>query len=235
MKIPKNIFQSWYTKDVHPLIRQKIDKFKQLNPDYTYALYTDEEMDDFVHTHYPGQISNAYDKLNIIVAKVDFWRYLVLYKYGGVYLDFDSDMHVQLNQFIREDDQCILSPEDNPSFYVQWALVSDKGHPIMEKVIEMIVQNIEENKHPNNIHKMTGPSVFTEAIESIHNQHFSKNVPRNIMKTYTIPNDFTYRIYKIDYRGIFSFKHDQAHLLYEKKKHWREEQEERSLLSSSNT
>ena len=79
MRIPKNIFQSWYTKDVHPQIQQKIDKIKELNPDYTYTLYTDEEMDEFVHVHYPGEISNAYDKLNIIVAKVDFWRYLILY------------------------------------------------------------------------------------------------------------------------------------------------------------
>ena len=231
MKIPSNIFQSWYTKDVHPQIQQKIDKIKELNPDYTYTLYTDEEMDEFVHVHYPGEISNAYDKLNIIVAKVDFWRYLILYTYGGVYLDFDSDMHVQLNKFIREDDECILSPEDNPYFFVQWALICNKGHPIMKKTIDLVVQNIEENKHPNDIHKMTGPCVFTEAIDSIHDAQYCTKVPRNIMKTYHLENGCTYRICKTDYRGIFSFKHDQSHLLYEKKKHWREEQNDRNLLS----
>ena len=83
--IEKNIFQSWCTKKLPPLLEQKINFFKNLNPEYTYHLYDDDEMDHFVNEHYPGEIADCYNKLNIIVAKVDFWRYLILYKYGGVY------------------------------------------------------------------------------------------------------------------------------------------------------
>ena len=87
--IEKNIFQSWHTKQLHPLVQQKINSFKELNSDYSYYLYDDNDMDDFVNQHFSGEISELYNKLNIIVAKVDFWRYLVLYKYGGIYLDMD--------------------------------------------------------------------------------------------------------------------------------------------------
>lgn len=74
-------------KKLHPSVQKKINNFKQLNPEYTYHLYDDKDMDDFVNEHFNGEIAECYNKLNIIVAKVDFWRYLVVYKYGGIYLE----------------------------------------------------------------------------------------------------------------------------------------------------
>ena len=54
--IPKNIFQSWITKDLHPEIQKKVDNIKSLNPEYNYQLYTDSEIDEFVNTFYPGEV-----------------------------------------------------------------------------------------------------------------------------------------------------------------------------------
>ena len=67
--IEKNIFQSWHTKDIHPLLQNKIDIFKNLNPDYSYYLYNDNDMDNFVNDNFNGEIAECYNKLNIIVAK----------------------------------------------------------------------------------------------------------------------------------------------------------------------
>lgn len=66
-------------------------------------------MDRFVNTHFTGIIADSYNRLNIIVAKVDFWRYLVLYKYGGVYLDMDSSIDVPLDTLINEEDEAIIT------------------------------------------------------------------------------------------------------------------------------
>ena len=88
--IPKNIFQSWYTTQLHPEVQKYIDEMKANNPEYTYKLYTDSEMDSFVNENFKGVIAECYNKLNIIVAKVDFWRYLILYKYGDRTISFQS-------------------------------------------------------------------------------------------------------------------------------------------------
>ena len=79
--IEKNIFQSWYTYNLHPFIQEKIDYYKKINPEYKYQLFNDYDMDLFVNENFKGEIAECYNKLNIIVAKVDFCRYLVLYKY----------------------------------------------------------------------------------------------------------------------------------------------------------
>jgi mannosyltransferase OCH1-like enzyme len=168
--IEKNIFQSWSQTidEIHPALRQKIDGYKTMNPEYTYFLYSDQDMDRFVDEHYPGEIADCYHRLNIIVAKVDFWRYLVLYKYGGVYLDMDSEIKCPLHSFICDEDSAIITAEGNPNMFVQWALIFAKGHPILKKTIELIVDNIKNNRYPNDIHKMTGPTVYSRAIFEIH-------------------------------------------------------------------
>ena len=232
--IEKNIFQSWYTKDIHPLLQNKINIFKNLNPDYSYYLYNDNDMDNFVNDNFNGEIAECYNKLNIIVAKVDFWRYLVLYKYGGIYLDMDSSIEKPLNELIKDEDQAIITAEGNPNLYVQWALIFSKGHPILKKTIDLIISNIKNNSYPNDIHKMTGPSVYTNAINQIHKELFNniinhQDIKKDTDTTYR-KNNISYRLYGIDFGSYFTFKHNLIHLLYNNKKHWRQEQKEKCLL-----
>lgn len=234
--IEKNIFQSWHTKNVHPAIQDKMDHFLMINPEYTHHLYTDEEMDNFVNEHYAGEIAECYNKLNIIVAKVDFWRYLVLYKHGGIYLDMDSGIIEPLRNLIKDDDDAIITAEGNPNLYVQWALIFAKDHPILKKTIELIVDNIKNNRFPNDIHKMTGPTVYTAAINKTHMDFFNNthiiphsNITRNTDITYK-SNKMSYRIYGIDYNSFFCFKHDATYFLYNGKKHWTQEQKEKNVL-----
>ena len=239
--IEKNIFQTWKEKQLHPLIQEKIDNIKKQNSDYKYYLYDDKDMDDFVNKHYNGEISDCYNKLNIIVAKADFWRYLILYKYGGIYLDIDSSINKPLNELINEEDKAIITAQGHRNCYVnvQWGMIFSKEHPILKKTIELVCDNIKNNRYPNNIHKMTGPDVFTMAINEIHKELFNKNLDhknlnykdrKNTDITYT-KNNISYRIYGIDYNDYFEFKHEYNNLLI--RTHWSHEQKRKSVLKQN--
>lgn len=216
------------------MIQKEIDEFKGINSEYNYYLYTDDDIDNFVNTYYQGEISECYNKLNIIVAKVDFWRYLVLYKYGGVYLDMDSKITKPLNLLIKNEDNAIITMEGNPNLCVQWGLIFSKQHPILKKTIELIVYNIKNNCYPNDIHKMTGPTVYTKAICDVHRELFNENINfKEINKTTDITyksNEISYRLYGKDYNEYFLYKHPLTYLLYKNKKDWRQEQKEKNLL-----
>ncbi|NBV77496.1 glycosyl transferase [bacterium] len=225
--IEKHIFQSWHTNKLDPTIQARIDKFKKENPTYTYKLYLDADIDRFVNETYPGEIAEAYNRLNTIVAKVDFWRYLILYTYGGVYVDIDSNIEKPLDTLIREEDQAIITSENRPGApiaYVQWALIFQKGHPILKKTVDMIVDNIKNNRYPNNILKMTGPIVFAEAIQAVHKTLFQEEVPpKDPMLDRTYKKDgISYRFFGIDYNGYLSFKNLEEHSLLHPtgKTHW---------------
>lgn len=236
--IPKNIFRTWYTDDLHPEIQNQINRIKELNTNYSHQIYTDEEIDKFVNENYPGEIADAYNRLNIIVAKVDFWRYLVLYKYGGVYLDMDSTININLDNFIRDSDEAIITAEGNPNYYVQWALIYNKGHPILKKTIELIVENIKNNTYPNDIIKMTGPGVYSRAVELVHTELFGAKYEHSTIKKETdvtfSKNETSYRFFSIDYynQEYITFKCDHWWQLfqYKNKKQWRDEAAEKPLL-----
>jgi len=234
--IEKNIFQSWYTHKLHPFIENKINSFKSMNPEYKHFLYTDDDMDKFVNENFPGEISDCYNRLNIIVAKVDFWRYLVLYKYGGIYVDMDSSIEKPLRDLISNEDEAIITAEKNPGFYVQWALIYKKNHPILKKVIDLVVDNIKNNKYPNNLHKTTGPTVYAKAVVETHNGLFKNKLDHASIDIHTdityIKNDISYRLYSIDYNNYFCFKYDGCQYLYINKKHWTQDQYEKPLLKT---
>lgn len=233
--IPKNIFQSWITKDLHPTIQDKVNEMLELNPTYKHKIYTDLEISEFVNTNYPGKISECFNRLTIPVAKVDFWRYLVLYKHGGVYVDLDSSINISLDDFIRDDDEAIITAETNPNTYVQWALMFNKEHPILKNVIDLIVDNIENNSYPNDILNMTGPQVYSKGIIKTHKDLFDeelnfKSISRDTDITYK-KNEISYRIFGIDYSGKFTFKFDGCDYLYTQKEPWRKDLEKNNLLS----
>ena len=147
MTIPKKIYQAWHDKKVNPNIQKYIDKMLEMNPEYEYELFGEDEMEKFIATSYNSDVYNCYKLLNLITAKVDFWRYLILYKHGGIYLDIDSTFLRPLNELIKPTDDAIITREPNTPFeYVQWALIYCKEHPILEKTIENVMINIKTNK-----------------------------------------------------------------------------------------
>ena len=235
MKIPKNIYQSWHEKTLHPRVQKDIiDVMKAQNPDYTHEIYTDDEMDKFVHDNYDGEIVECYDRIDIIVAKVDFWRYLILYKKGGIYLDIDSCFNCPIKDIINENDEALITREGNKSFYAQWALFFSKEHPIMKKTIELVVKNIKNNQHIHDIHKMTGPTVFTRAINIVAN---GRDIVSNSCfygskdGSYDIEGK-QYRISGVDYNKKLSFLHKHWKVSRGKKEHWTIQQKKRPALKN---
>jgi mannosyltransferase OCH1-like enzyme len=134
----------------------------------------------------------------------------------------DSMIETSLDELIRPEDEAILTAEQNPGMFVQWALIFAKGHPILRRTIDLVVDNIRVNRYPNNIHKMTGPSVYSQAIQELGVSH--EQICRDTDLTFP-----SYRIYGIDYGRHFSFQSLSAPFL-RRKKHWTQEEKERPLL-----
>ena len=233
MPIPKHIYQSWHSKTVHPNVQKHIiDVLKAQNPEYTHEIYTDEEIDKFVQENYDGEILECYNKIDIIVAKVDFWRYLILYKKGGIYLDIDSSINKPIHTFVREEDDALITREGNKLFYPQWGMFFCEKHPILKKTIELVVDNIKNNRYPHDIHKMTGPTVFTRAVNIISN---GKDIVSNCTfygnkdGVYDI-EDKKYRISGVDFNGNLSFLHRFWKPSRGGKVHWVDQQKRKSIL-----
>ena len=164
MAIPKTIYQTFNTTRLPWLTKWHIYQMKKLNPEYSYEFFDDSRISSFIYEEYGENVFALYDKLYIGAAKADFFRYAVLYRKGGVYLDIDSLFKVKLDTFILPEDHAIIAFEKSEEFYIQFALFYEAGHPFLKKALDIIMDNILANRYPHDVHKMTGPSAYTLAI-----------------------------------------------------------------------
>ena len=236
--IPKIIYRSWKTHNFHPKIEKFINRMLNKNPDYEQVIYTDEQVQDYVKSNYDTEIYKAFDSLNIMTAKVDFWRYLILFKNGGIYLDIDSQINSKISDFLEDDDEALITAETNPELFVQWALFFIKEHPILEKVIENTTENIIKNKHPNDIANTTGPGVFTKSLQEIHLKQYSeminwKNIDHKYNEKYFIErpkSKYYYRVFGVDFNKHLSFKYKNTSYLYKETLHWKKQEKKIDLI-----
>lgn len=186
-KIPFIVHQTFYTTNLPLKMFNIIQNNKKICPNYTFLFYDDDQCEQFIKTNFDEKTYSAFMKLNkeYGAMKADFFRYCVLYKRGGVYLDIKSIILKPLYTIIKPDDICILDiPRNNlepwrkkcPT-YEQWLLMFTPGHPYLKKMIDQMVTNIEKNYEPQipgypflnskqKILQLTGPDEFTRAINS---------------------------------------------------------------------
>lgn len=85
--IPLNIYQTWHTKKLPPKMKECVEKLKKDNPEFEHHLYDDKMCRKYIKDNYSNDVLNAFDKLIPGAYKADLWRYCILYKEGGIYMD----------------------------------------------------------------------------------------------------------------------------------------------------
>ena len=179
--IPKKIFQLVSDKKkIDKKFKDNIAYIKKLNPDWTYTLMDDSDILEYLRKYYPEMIV-YYNRINpkYGAARADFFRYLLIYREGGVYLDLKSAMQYPLSKIIHPNDQYILSHWNCPcqktvlknddGEFQQWHVISMPKHPFLKAVIDLVVENIStyrisDGVGKNGVLKLTGPIAYTEAI-----------------------------------------------------------------------
>jgi len=85
--IPLHIYQTWHTNDLPPKMRECVNRLKAANPEFEYHLYDENDCREFIRTNFESDVIDAFDSLIPLSYKSDLWRYCILYKNGGIYLD----------------------------------------------------------------------------------------------------------------------------------------------------
>jgi mannosyltransferase OCH1-like enzyme len=127
-----------------------------LAPTFEYRLFSDEECLTYVTKHFNGPISDAYGRLQVGAAKADFWRVLVLWQEGGVYLDVDAALCWPPGLTFQEGQSELLIHQNGKitNFY----MASAPKNRLMKEIAHQILANIQQNTIES-VFDMTGPTV----------------------------------------------------------------------------
>jgi len=108
--VPLIIYQTWHSTILPPKMNDCVERLKLDNPSFEHHLYNDNSCRMFIKNNYDKYVLNAYDQLVPGAYKADLWRYCVLYKTGGIYLDikFQCEPGFSLIEFTKDKQTFIL-------------------------------------------------------------------------------------------------------------------------------
>lgn len=161
--IPKQVFLTWETKDLPPKMAKSVEKLKSENPEFKYHLYDEQERRNFIVQHFENDVVKSYDALIPGAYKADLWRYCVLYKLGGIYLDikfytvngFKLMSMTNKEYFIRD-----IKPSG--AGVINGLIVSKPGNQKLMNCINDIVKNVKNKYYGNSPLEPTGPLLLVK-------------------------------------------------------------------------
>ncbi len=143
-KIPKIIWQTMKTNQVPAVLKDYTDTWIDKNPEYEYRFFDNEDIIAFIESDFPDYLG-AYKKIKYGASKADLWRYLIMYKYGGVYADMDCRCINPLRQWIDPESTYVTQLGINKDL-CQWLIISVPQNLLFLKAAHKVLQNLEQNK-----------------------------------------------------------------------------------------
>lgn len=191
--IPLFIYRTWMNSELPKSFERAWKATAAQNPGFSQVLFTDADMNRFMYRHFAnepvwnGAVYRAFDAINPLygTARADLFRYALIYKKGGVYMDAKS-MAGNISSILRHDDDMVVARWPYSSIvrlwsslhlkrfqgeFQQWWLAASPRHPALKEVIDVTLKRVSEyEEYPMSksscaeIRKMIGDSLLLYLI-----------------------------------------------------------------------
>ena len=162
--IPKRIYRTFITSD---MTRSSFNSFpeplkntEKYAPEFEEIFFDGPRVQTFLETYYNPQIVRCFHLIrnDYLSAKNDFFKFLLIYQLGGVYLDLKSSVaSTRFNTIIQHANNNLLVSSRKIGYFFRpfisaieggerdlYHLAAPKGHPVLKHAINTLVYNIEQ-------------------------------------------------------------------------------------------
>ncbi|MEW7976982.1 MAG: glycosyltransferase [Candidatus Sedimenticola endophacoides] len=198
LSIPNIIHQSWVTKKLGRKHAHLIDAIRARNESYSFRIYDDGGADQYMSENcHNNDLYEIYQSLPMGPARIDIFRYWIIFDQGGWWLDIKSEIKVPINQLAPPDSTSYIFHENNDLFILpderiykslkhpnkaiaNYCFGFRARHPFLKLLTESIVTHYNEGFKFNNFKSRvlahTGPGLFTKTVHKYiyHNYNTEK-------------------------------------------------------------
>lgn len=167
--IPKIIHQTYKDKNLPNLFKENQSIIKKLHPDFEYKFYTDNDMYEFIKLEFP-KYYNKFMNLPRKIMQIDMFRYFLMYKYGGIYVDLDYRFFKKFNLLNHK--IIIPSSRNDPLVLGNSIFASEPNHNFWKKLMDTLFcfnRNIKF-KSKKDVILSTGPQFVTKMWKNYTNK-----------------------------------------------------------------
>ena len=167
-KIPLYIFQTWNSYKLPVGMFNAVNNLTKNNQEFKYFLFDDERCRKFIKHNFSVSIYNAYTRLIPGAYKADLWRYCVLYKHGGIYMDMRYTPHHNYKLINLINQEHFVKDIEGYNIYNAF-MVCNAGNPLLKKCIDQIVSNVKNKNHGSSFLSPTGPELLGRLAKKMAN------------------------------------------------------------------
>lgn len=168
-EIPRILHVSMKSRCVARDLFEILNQWLQKLPNYSVFFHDDDAVSRLFQQDWP-EFPDLKRVLNCVLSgamKIDIWRLLVLYKYGGVYTDADNWPMEKLTEDLIAPDLSAFFFSDSWARPSQWFMAMKQGHPIANLTMRVALDNVYALKNLGNpkVVFVTGPHAVKVGYE----------------------------------------------------------------------
>ena len=155
--IPKIIHQIWFQgkENIPEHLKVFHQHWIEKNPTFEVKVWDETTIGEEVEAFSDKATQDMYHNYPYMIQKIDLAKYIILYRYGGIYMDMDIDCLQGISDEFLDDNEVILSLL--PYSFEQNLFFALIGHNVSEKIInnsvimvnpknDIMLYTIEEGK-----------------------------------------------------------------------------------------
>lgn len=170
--IPKLIHQIWFQgkENMPDHLKEYHESWVKNNPDYHIIVWDEQKINKEVDKFFDTSITELYYSYDHMIQKIDLAKYIILYKYGGAYIDMDTKSLKRLDDSFFQSYDLIVSKL--PDTYTFRCFLALGGNSIFSETInngaiiacienKVILETIYEAKrNKNSIYKNVSKTLY---------------------------------------------------------------------------
>ncbi len=168
--IPKIIHQVYVKQkpdSVFPKEYQRCQKTVfEHHPDFQYKLYNEHDMENVIQTHCPEYLE-PWNKLPRMIMKIDIFRIMLMYIFGGIWVDFDYHFFKTFD-LLQHKIVLTCNKEDelgNPISVANALMASQPNQPFWKNILNSFFKQDKPIRYQSewDVIRETGPQFLTKS------------------------------------------------------------------------
>jgi mannosyltransferase OCH1-like enzyme len=160
---PFTIYMTWSYSELPTDMYENIITNIKNNPEFDFYIYDDNKCREFIQDNFDTDVLNAFDNLVPGAYKADLWRYCILYKNGGIYMDIKYSIKTKLIDLVKKYPLCFVKDRLTNRVY-NGVMIVPPNFKIFDYAIKEIVNNVKNKYYGRDPLDPTGPGLLGKII-----------------------------------------------------------------------
>jgi hypothetical protein len=211
--VPLILHQSQAGTDIPYEMFMRTQMILDQQPELCYYFWTDDRIRKWMKTYMGEEVMEAFNHIIPGAFRADFFRYCVLYHYGGMWLDMGTELYVNIKRWLQDHPAhglFVVEEEFADVGYWNGCIIASPGHPALKQAIDQCMFHISIHYYGTNPLQITGPTCWYRVAHP-YEKYVGKLVkPRN--RHFTDVVDITWHGTRMASKRYFCYDQEQRDL-----------------------